>query len=401
MNLQFPQPTTAQLRNGLHALVVTLAVVVMLRAVLLEEPHPVAVSGLVAAFVAVYLARARVSTSPRVRFAGLLVLVGLWLGMALLGADAAYVSVGLYLIFLTELSLPAALVAVVVVTAVDMAQTTLQGGPVEAFVAPLLGAVLSGLFGVGFRVLFEATTAQHELIAELRRTRTELAESEHAAGQAGERQRLAREIHDTVAQGLSSIQMLLHAAEAEPLPPAAAERVALARTTAGAGLAEARRMVAELAPADLAGSSLVDALGRVCQRSVVDVRYVVDGAPVPLPMPVEAALVRITQGALANVERHAGDDVRAAVSLGFAPDRVHLDVVDDGHGFDVSALEDPERHTFGLDTIRTRVADLGGAFEVESEPGHTALSVSFPLPRAAATDLGPAPATDPDRLEAT
>src|SRR5690606_21941098 len=96
----------------------------------------------------------------------------------------------------------------------------------------------------------------------LQRTQAELAESERAAGQAMERQRLAREIHDTVAQGLGSIQLLLHAAEAEPLPERATSRVRLARETAAASLVEARRMVEELAPADLVGSSLSAALQR-------------------------------------------------------------------------------------------------------------------------------------------
>ncbi len=379
MPLTYPRPTTAQLRGGLHALVVVLALVVLLRAVLLDEPQTLAVSASVVGFIAVHLARTTLDLGSRARAALLVVLVALWFVMALLGADAAYVSVGLYLIFLTELPLRTALVAMVAVTGADIALAVVRGAGPEAYVAPVLGAILSGLFGIGFRVLFEATTAQQRLIAELRQTRDELAASQHAAGQAAERQRLAREIHDTIAQGLSSIQMLLHAVEAEPGGPAAAERVALARTTAGAGLAEARRMVAELAPADLSDATLVDALGRICARSVVPARLVVDGAPVTLPMPVEAALVRIAQGALANVERHAGDDATAVLTLGYGADLVRLDVVDDGVGFDVGALADAERHSFGLDTIRTRVADLGGEVALESEPGHTALGVALPL----------------------
>ncbi|MGN0064294.1 MAG: sensor histidine kinase [Nocardioides sp.] len=379
MTPALPQTTAAQLRGGLHALVVALAVVVMLRALLLDEAHPVAVSALVVAFVVVHLTRAAAAPGPNVRLAGLWLLVALWLAMSLLGADAAYVSVALSLLFLTELSLPAAVAGVVAVTTVDLVLGVVRGGGVEVYVAPLLGMVVSTLIGLGFRVLFEVTASQARLIEELRRTRDELAASEHAAGQATERQRLAREIHDTVAQGLSSIQMLLHAAEAEELPEAAAQRIALARTTAGAGLAEARRMVAELAPADLSDATLVAALERVCERSLVDARLVVDGAPAPLPMPLEAALVRIAQGALANVERHAGADARAVLTLHHGRDAVRLDVVDDGAGFDVAVLDDPEQHSFGLDTIRTRVADLGGECSIDSEPGHTALSVALPL----------------------
>ncbi len=117
-------------------------------------------------------------------------------------------------------------------------------------------------------MLFRETERRQQLIEDLHRTRAELAETERTAGELAERERLAREIHDTVAQGLSSIQMLLHAAETEDLPTGAADKIVLARRTASAGgLADARRLIAALSPADLAGNSLVDALDRVCDRA--------------------------------------------------------------------------------------------------------------------------------------
>lgn len=367
MKTPFPQPTPEQLRIGLHGLVVTLALVVLVRAVALEEQRSWAIAGLVVAFVAIYVARVVVR---RARGPLLVALIAAWAGMSVLGADAAYVSVGLVLVFFTELAFGAALLWVIAVTAIDVGIGLARGDGVSAVVAPVLGAVLASLFGIGYRVLFDA-------VDELRATRSELAESERAAGQADERQRLAREIHDTVAQGLSSIQMLLRTAEEDALPDAARGHVELARTTAAAGLVEARRMVAELAPADLADASLVSALERVCERARTPVEFRVDGDPTRLPMPVEAALVRIAQGALANVDQHAGPDARTRVTLGFSADRVHLDVVDDGVGFD-PALIDTGR-SFGLRSIRERVEQLEGHFDVESDPGHTALAVSFPL----------------------
>lgn len=362
----FPQPTTAQLRHGLHALVVILALVVLVRAVALDEEHLAAIGALVIAFVAAYLARVRWPAHG-----GLLLLaaVGTWVGLVLLGADAAYLSVGLVLVFMTEFDLVPAVLAVVGLTALDVLVGLSRGGGTTALVAPVLGGVLAGLFGTGYRVLFDA-------VEELRRTRSELADSERAAGQATERERLAREIHDTVAQGLSSIQMLLGAVEEEPLPDTARGHVSLARTTAAAGLADARRMVAELAPADLEESSLVAALQRISDRSPAQVALQVDGEAVDLPMPVEAALVRIAQGALANVEQHAGPRASAVVTLGFTATHVHLDVVDDGVGFDTDA-PDPAGG-FGLPSMRGRVADLGGRLDIESQPGHTAVAVSFP-----------------------
>lgn len=376
MRVGYPQPNAAQLGLGLHGLVAALAVVVWLRA-FTGEGEAASTSLLVVLFLVVYAVRSR-ATSAVLRLTLLFGLVAVWAGLVLVGADAAYVSLGLFLVFLTELALLPALLAIVTMTACDVAVRLVDGGGAEEFLAPALGAGVSVMFGLGYRVLFDATNSQRTLIEELQRTRAELVESERAAGQAGERQRLAREIHDTVAQGLSSIQLLLHAAEAEAQaqPEQARRRVVLARETAATSLREARRMVAELSPADLADSSLGAALGRVCDRAVPDVRYLRHGEPAQVPMPVEAALVRIAQSALANVEQHAGPGARAVVTLSWSDDRVSLDVVDDGQGFDTSVLES-STPTFGLDTIQSRVADLGGDFTVESEPGHTALAVSF------------------------
>ena len=375
----YPQPSAAQLRLGLHGLVSSLAVVVGLRALAGEGDAPATLL-LVGLFLTVYAVRSRTaSTSARLLL--LLALVALWVGLVFVEADAAYVSLGLFLVFLTELAFVPAMLAIGAVTAFDVAVRLSGGGSSQQWLAPLLGAAMSVLFGLGYRVMFDATNSQRALIEELQLTRAELVESERAAGQAEERQRLAGEIHDTVAQGLSSIQLLLHAAEAEvqDQPHQARNRIVLARETAASSLVEARRIVAELSPADLVDSSLSAALARVCGRAPADVRFTVDGTPAAVPMPVEAALVRIAQSAVANVVQHAGTGARAAVTLSWSGDRVRLDVVDDGQGFDPALLESPDTPTFGLDTIRTRVTDLGGDFTLESEPGHTALAVSFAL----------------------
>jgi len=371
------------LRLGLDLLVVTLAAVVALRAVILDEERTWLVVLLVVGFIGAYGVRSRVrSAAPRRLL--MVVLVLDWAALVLLGADSAYVSLGLFLVFLTEWALAPALLSVVALTTIDALWSLAREGEPAVLLAPALGAVLSVLLGAGYRVLFEVTRSQQELIVALRQTRAELAESERAAGQAAERQRLAREIHDTVAQALSSIQLLLHAAESEPLPEHAAGRVRLARDTAASSLVEARRMVDELAPADLAASSLPEALRRVSERSPADVRFVMDGEPATIPTPAEAVLVRVTQSALANVEQHAGADARAVVTLGWTAGRVRLDIVDDGRGFDTSILAASGTPTFGLDTMRERVEELGGDWSLESEPGHTALTVSFPLDPAEA-----------------
>ncbi|MFD6676795.1 sensor histidine kinase [Rhodococcus zopfii] len=372
----------ARLRLGLHVLVVVLALIVLLRAVLLSEASVGWIGPLTAVFVVVHIVGASTLRAPVARFAWLGALCAVWVAMALLGADAAYVSFGLILLFMTEVPLIPAVSAVSVITLLNTViavQTRGQWG--GALVGSMLGAVVGVVVGLGFRVLFRETERRQQLIEDLHRTRAELAETERTAGELAERERLAREIHDTVAQGLSSIQMLLHAAETEDLPTGAADKIVLARRTASAGLADARRLIAALSPADLAGNSLVDALDRVCDRAAggqCTIGLLVEGQAVSLPMPVESALVRLLQGAVSNVVRHA-EARNAVVTLSYGADAVHLDVVDDGHGFDTAILADPSAHHFGLNAMRTRVEQLGGRWSIESEPGHTAMSVAFPL----------------------
>lgn len=377
----------ARLRLGLHVLVAVLALIVLLRAALLSEPHAGWISTLTVLFIGVQVIGVAAARTRTARWSWLASLSAIWLVLAVLGADAAYISFGLILLFMTELLPATALVAVTAVTAVNIGIGVTRvpewGGTV---IGSLLGAVVGIVIGLGFRVLFDETERRQLLIEDLRRTRAELAVQERTAGELAERQRLAQEIHDTVAQGLSSIQMLLHAAEAEPLPPSAATNVAMARRTAAAGLADTRRLIAALAPADLTGRSLAEALRRVCGRAGSagdDIRLIVDGTSYPLPMAVESALVRLVQGATSNVVRHAAAN-QAVVTLTYADDVVCLDVVDDGRGFDVAVLDDPAAHGFGLNTMRARVGQLGGDWSIESAAGRTAMSVRFPLSAMAA-----------------
>jgi signal transduction histidine kinase len=145
-------------------------------------------------------------------------------------------------------------------------------------------------------------------------------------------------------------------------------------------LAEARRFVAALAPPALDGSSLADALERLCattsaQHPVI-VRFHLTGDPSPLPGAHEAALLRIAQSALANTVRHAHART-ADVTLSYLGDQVAVDVVDDGTGFDPAG----GGTGFGLTSMQARAKSLGGTFAVESSPGQgTALAARLPLP---------------------
>ena len=166
-----------------------------------------------------------------------------------------------------------------------------------------------------------------------------LVEQGRQIGALEERQRLAREIHDTLAQGFASIVMHLEAAEqALPAQPETAlDHLDGARRTAREGLAEARRVVWALRPEILEGTSLPEAIERIAQRwseeSGVAVSTDVTGTPRPLPTHTEATLIRAAQEALANVRKHARAQA-VAITLSFMEDVVALDVRDDGMGFD-------------------------------------------------------------------
>ncbi|HYQ68887.1 sensor histidine kinase [Actinophytocola sp.] len=177
------------------------------------------------------------------------------------------------------------------------------------------------------------------------------------AGRAEERQRLAHELHDTLAQGLAGVVLQLEAAE-QYLDGRAAQLVTRARETAGACLVDTRRAVAALRPEPLAGTSLVDALRRLCDRCVVR------GTVRACHPSVEVVALRVVQEALANAAKHAGA-TEVTVTAEYEAAALRLVVRDDGRGFDPASVEGG----FGLATMRERVASVGGTLSVTSAPG--------------------------------
>ena len=139
----------------------------------------------------------------------------------------------------------------------------LHGGwSVGGVVGPLVGAGVALLIGLGYQALAREAEQREALVRELIAARGLLAATEHESGVLAERARLAREIHDTLAQGLSSIQMLLHAAERSDPDRSGIEHIRLARETAAANLAEARRFIRELTPPQLDDQTLGGEIGR-------------------------------------------------------------------------------------------------------------------------------------------
>ena len=231
---------------------------------------------------------------------------------------------------------------------------------------------LSLALGLFIHKIIGEAEARALTIDELRRTQAQLAAAERAQGVAGERERMSREIHDTLAQGFTSLVTLARATEAAldrgDLDVVRA-RVRLIEQTAADNLSEARLIVAEMTPGHLQSRTLSEALGRlvdaVAVESGVRGHLVVQGEPTVLPANSEVVLLRTAQEGLANVRRHA----RAStfeVRLTYAADApVSLEVADDGVGF---APDSPARG-YGLDGATARADEVGGRFEVHSAPG--------------------------------
>ncbi|MFH9424391.1 sensor histidine kinase [Streptomyces sp. NPDC017529] len=396
-------------------MVAALLALAAVRAVADHSPNTPAVTGAAVLLLAVYavgptLPPVRTSTAAAALW--LAAVMAVWTVLLALTPLGVWLAFPLFFVQLHLLPLRWGLPAVLVTTLVAI------GGfgwhthvlTVGTVVGPALGAAVAVAVVLGYQALYRESEQRRRLIEELTAARSELAAAEHAAGVLAERERLAREIHDTLAQGLSSIQLLLRAAErALPQGPdteTALGHVRQARQAAVDNLAEARRFVRALSPPDLEAGSLPAALERLCattaQASGVAVHCQVSGAPVELPTPHEVALLRIAQSALANTVRHAGAG-RAELTLSYMDTEVALDVVDDGAGFVPAEVPAPGSGAgsgtgFGLAAMRARARALHGTLAVESAPGEgTALAVTLPYPQPAAPPApAPAPPPGPD-----
>jgi signal transduction histidine kinase len=190
-----------------------------------------------------------------------------------------------------------------------------------------------------------------------------------------ERNRIARELHDTLAQGFTGVSMQLEAVSAKlGREESARAHLNQARLLVRSSLAEARRSVRDLRSELLDGASLCEALKVVARQltdgSDVRAEVSVGGAQRRLPERVERNLFRVGQEALTNAARHAGA-TRLRVRLDYEEGRVRLEVADDGRGFRPSdyATGGGDSGGFGLQGMRERVAQLGGELSIESRPG--------------------------------
>ncbi|MFZ1362175.1 MAG: sensor histidine kinase [Candidatus Nanopelagicales bacterium] len=262
--------------------------------------------------------------------------------------------------------------------------------------ANVLGPVIGGVFAFGisrgYLQLLRDAAERERLVESLTRAQIEMAElqdelslAQRHSGAIAERTRISRDIHDTIAQALSSIRLLAHAGATRTEDADAAQTLVQVETLAGDSLADVRRIVTALVPTELEDNALAAALQRMLDRTSEEAGFqselhVDDRLPI-LQTEVEVALLRSAQSALSNVRLHSGA-TRIVMSLIDARDAVRLDIVDNGTGFDLAAWERGADATssYGLRFMRARLRELGGDLDIDSTLNNgTMVSIYLPI----------------------
>ena len=323
------------------------------------------------------------------RFIVIIGVIVLWFALVNMSPAYYFTLFGLFGQVFRHLSLRYGVIAVLILTgsiiyeqlADARATSSLTNPTIWAFLFTALGAII---LGVWITAIIGQSTRRRQLIEQLEATQAELAAAERRAGILEERQRLARDIHDTLAQGFTSIVMHLEAAD-QALPDdldTLQKHLDRARGTARTSLEEARRVVHALRPHSLDQRSLPDAIERTAIRwqeeTGIPLTTTTTGDPIPLHPDIEVTLLRATQEALANIRKHA-QATAVQLTLSYIDDVVVLDVQDNGVAF-AGAAASPLSGGYGLQAMRERAVQCGGSVTLESEPGEgTTVVVSIPI----------------------
>lgn len=399
-----PAPSTVTvraLRWGQHVITAVLVVVCTTRA-LSAGAAPWAQLLTTGLFVAWY-ALGAVPSRALSRSGGcgwLLVLAAWWLLMSAVSAENVWLAFPLWLLAGHLFRLRVAVLFSVALFVVVIGRPWWEYG--EPSYAGVIGPLIGGAFAVGLSrgqlQLVRDGEERQRLVESLLAAQTEmeqlsgeLASSQRTAGVMAERTRLSRDIHDTIAQGLSSILLLARAGSRQH-DAAAQQLFGQIEKTAGDNLAEVRRIVGALTPTALEEDSLTAAIDRLLsalgQETGVRTELKAEAVLPAVSTTTEVALLRAAQSALANVRQHARAE-SVVVSLSAAESSLRLDIVDDGVGFDPSGLNPDEAGIgggYGLRAMRSRLRELGGGLEVESEPGQGTV-VAVHVPRAARAEV--------------
>ncbi|GAB2764470.1 sensor histidine kinase [Streptomyces bullii] len=261
------------------------------------------------------------------------------------------------------------LLAIAVITVLLMASLTrISGGPDPEVLGPPIAAVWATV------ALYRT---QQRLTRELAETRGELARRQREAGRLAERARIARDLHDCLAQELAGSRMLLQAAvrDWDRRPDVARMQMRAVVQALGAHLTETRSIIGDLTPPALADNDLGAALRDLCARTqsaagAGHITFRTEGEPVSLSTDQAKALLRAAQTLLANACEHAYA-AHIRVTLSYANDETaSVEVADDGAGFDPTAPARAKGRGFGLSGARDRLHEVSGTLTVDSAPGH-------------------------------
>ena len=252
----------------------------------------------------------------------------------------------------------------------------------------LIVSAAAVIFAYYLNGIMTQSADRRELIEQLEATRAELAAAERREGILQERARLAREIHDTLAQGFIGIITHLEASE-QNLPENVAQsrrHLTQAKEMARRGVSQARRVVQDLRPEVLEEWPLPEAVKRVVQgwtqQSGIQAQTIITGTHSHLHPEAETTLIRAVQEALTNVQKHAQAS-SAQVTLSYMGDVLILDVQDNGIGLE-NAPPPSQGGGYGLTAMRQRVSQVGGSLSVESEPGEgTTVVIQLPIQQLA------------------
>lgn len=391
--------TVRAMEIGQHLIAAVLTLIGVIRAIGDGTPVPAAiVAGL--AILAWHTAGTILPSRTRSRQIIVWWLVGfavIWVAAVAVSAEFVWIAFLLWLLAGHLLPVPWGLLFSGLVLAVVVVAPILHHGTTSYanVFGPLIGGIFAFGISRGYLQLLRDGAERERLVASLTRAQREMSDLQdelalvqRESGAVAERTRISRDIHDTIAQALSSIRLLAHAGASRTEDADAARALEQVETLAGDSLADVRRIVAALAPAELEDNALAAALRRMLDRAQEDTGlhtelHVDEGLPA-LPTEVEVALLRTAQSALANVRLHAGA-TRVVMSLIDSGSAVRLDLIDDGAGFDVPAWEQATEpgsgsSSYGLKFMQARLRELGGGLDIESTPGEgTAISVHLPI----------------------
>lgn len=397
------------LRISLHVLFASLLLVGAFSAVLEHSDRPVhrvLVIVLTALLGGLYMAgtvfenrrtKAWSTRSVRLRWltaTWLAVVTGLWIALMVLSHSFTWSVFPLLFLYLYLLPMLGGLISVVFLTGfavVYPAYTSTRSPSPGAVIGPILGAGIAVIIFFAYKGLYNDAVRHAHIARQLRATRAELAQTQHEAGRLEERERLAREIHDTLAQGLSSIVLMSRAGQAtlqNQDVSATGEALTTIEKSASDNLAEARRFIKDLSSPTL-DMNLADSLSKLAidvnqqsdaQGTALRCEFSFEGDPAQVSEETAQQVLRIAQGAVSNVVAHAQAS-QAVITLSIWDAELTLDVFDNGIGFDPArAKPTSDDRGFGLTSLRERAELLGGHLTVSpAQPHGTILTVNAPL----------------------